>query len=98
MRPALEAHVREQIAYEFAREGPPEDFPELPPVPGGRYTDPAFFELERQHLDLQGHDEVTHAATNHPNRSTINARRRIVRCTHGYPEELGVERLEVVRL
>ena len=50
MRPALEAHVREQIAYEFAREGPPEDFPELPPVPGGRYTDPAFFELERQHL------------------------------------------------
>lgn len=38
------------MEYEAAREGPPDGFPELPDVPGGRYTDPRFFELEKQHI------------------------------------------------
>lgn len=42
--------IRAQMDYEFRREGPPEGFPALPPIPTGRYTDPAFFDLERQVL------------------------------------------------
>ena len=30
--------------------GPPPGFPALPDLPIGRYTDPAFFALEREHL------------------------------------------------
>jgi len=44
------ARIRAQIAAEFERTAPPEGFPALPPVPTGRYTDPAFFALERDHL------------------------------------------------
>jgi len=44
------AQIREQMAYEFQREGHPEGFPALPPIPAGRYVDPAFFALEREHL------------------------------------------------
>ncbi len=40
----------ERSAYEVGRTGPPDGFPTLPDLPLGRYTDPAFFELERQHL------------------------------------------------
>jgi choline monooxygenase len=36
--------------YERSRKGPPEDFPTLPSIPGGRYTDPEFLDLERQFL------------------------------------------------
>ncbi len=36
--------------YESGRSGPPPDFPALPDLPLGRYTDPAFFELEREHV------------------------------------------------
>lgn len=39
--------IRAQMEYEFGREAPPKGFPALPPIPTGRYTDPAFFELER---------------------------------------------------
>jgi phenylpropionate dioxygenase-like ring-hydroxylating dioxygenase large terminal subunit len=42
--------VRAQMDYEWARKGPPEGFPSLPPLPTGRYTDPAFYALEREHL------------------------------------------------
>jgi phenylpropionate dioxygenase-like ring-hydroxylating dioxygenase large terminal subunit len=36
--------------YEHKREGPPEGFPALPPIPTGRYTDPAFYALEQEHI------------------------------------------------
>lgn len=32
------------------RSAPPADFPSLPPIPGGRYTDPAFLALEQSRL------------------------------------------------
>jgi phenylpropionate dioxygenase-like ring-hydroxylating dioxygenase large terminal subunit len=38
------------MEYEFARVGPPEGFPALTPIPTGRYTDPSFYALEREHL------------------------------------------------
>jgi len=38
------------MAYEWQREGPPDAFPALPPIPTGRYVDPAFYALEREHL------------------------------------------------
>src|SRR5512145_2457930 len=42
--------LRRLMEYEAARKAPPEGFPALPDIPAGRYTDPRFFELERQHL------------------------------------------------
>jgi len=47
---AWAARIRAQMDYEWQREGPPEEFPALPPIPTGRYTDPAFFALEREHI------------------------------------------------
>jgi len=44
------AALRGQFEAERAREAPPPGFPALPPIPIGRYTDPAFFALEREHL------------------------------------------------
>ncbi|HVW67390.1 MAG TPA: aromatic ring-hydroxylating dioxygenase subunit alpha [Steroidobacteraceae bacterium] len=38
------------MRFEAERTGPPADFPQLPDIPGGRYTDPAFLALERNHL------------------------------------------------
>ncbi len=38
------------MKYEAERAAPPEDFPRLPDIPGGRYVDPAFLALERQYL------------------------------------------------
>ena len=38
------------MAWEFARTGPPDGFPEFTDIPGGRYTSEEFFELERRHL------------------------------------------------
>ena len=38
------------MEYEASRTRPPLAFPSLPDIPGGRYTDPRFFELEQQHL------------------------------------------------
>jgi choline monooxygenase len=43
-------HVLEGCAFERNRKGSPEGFPALPPIPGGRYTDPRFLELEQQFL------------------------------------------------
>ncbi len=42
--------LRQLMEYEASRTAPPEGFPELPDIPGGRYTDPRFFELEKQHI------------------------------------------------
>lgn len=42
--------LRRLMEYEASRKAPPEGFPALPDIPAGRYTDPRFFELERQHL------------------------------------------------
>jgi len=41
--------IKEAMAYEKARNGPPEGFPQLPPIPSKRYVDEAFNRLE---LDL----------------------------------------------
>jgi len=41
---------RERSAYEAGRVEPPDGFPKLPDLPLGRYTDPAFQELEHEHL------------------------------------------------
>ncbi|MCH2173343.1 aromatic ring-hydroxylating dioxygenase subunit alpha [Myxococcota bacterium] len=46
----LSARIKREIELEFQRRAAPPDFPALSDVPAGRYTDPAFFELERHHL------------------------------------------------
>ncbi|MCP5182039.1 MAG: aromatic ring-hydroxylating dioxygenase subunit alpha [Pseudomonadales bacterium] len=38
------------MEFEASRTAPPESFPELPDLPAGRYTDPRFFELEKEHI------------------------------------------------
>ena len=38
------------MEFEAARTSPPEGFPVLPDIPAGRYTDPRFFELEKEHI------------------------------------------------
>ncbi len=50
MDAAYVTRFRERSAYETDRIAPPPRFPALPDLPLGRYTDPEFFELERQHL------------------------------------------------
>ena len=42
--------LRRLMEYEAARTEPPRDFPTLPDLPGGRYTDPRFHALEQQHI------------------------------------------------
>lgn len=44
------ANLKQRMAWEQDRSSPPPNFPALPPLPPGRYTDPAFFALEREHL------------------------------------------------
>ena len=36
--------------YERERKAPPEDFPKLPDIPGGRYVDPGFLALEQEQM------------------------------------------------
>ena len=38
------------MRFETERTAPPDGFPKLPLIPGGRYTDPDFLALEQQHL------------------------------------------------
>ncbi|MEH6570318.1 MAG: aromatic ring-hydroxylating dioxygenase subunit alpha [Halioglobus sp.] len=38
------------MEFEAARTAPPEDWPVTPDIPAGRYVDPRFFELEKQHV------------------------------------------------
>ena len=42
--------LKRLMEYEAARTEPPAGFPSLPDLPGGRYTDPRFFELEKEHI------------------------------------------------
>ena len=50
MDQAFVDRINAQIAYERARETPPDGFPKLPDLPLGRYTDPAFYALEQRYL------------------------------------------------
>jgi phenylpropionate dioxygenase-like ring-hydroxylating dioxygenase large terminal subunit len=42
--------TKQGFEYERSRKAPPPGFPTLPPIPGGRYTDPEFLGLEQQYL------------------------------------------------
>ena len=46
----LTRRVLEGMEYETNRSGPPDDFPRLPRIPGGRYNDASFLESERRGL------------------------------------------------
>jgi phenylpropionate dioxygenase-like ring-hydroxylating dioxygenase large terminal subunit len=50
MDPQVEQALYDGMQHETERRGPPEDFSELPVIPAGRYTDPAFLALEQEHL------------------------------------------------
>ena len=50
MKAAIEQGLYAGMKSEQDREGPPPGFPELPVIPGGRYTDPAFLALEERYL------------------------------------------------
>jgi phenylpropionate dioxygenase-like ring-hydroxylating dioxygenase large terminal subunit len=43
-------NLRILMEYEAARKAPPVAFPNLPDIPGGRYTDPRFHALEKSEL------------------------------------------------
>lgn len=42
--------LKELMEYEAARKAPPVGFPKLPDIPAGRYTDPRFYALEKEHI------------------------------------------------
>ena len=42
--------LKDLIDYERKRKSPPKDFPKLPDLPGKRYTDKEFFDLEKEYL------------------------------------------------
>ena len=44
------AEIRRRMAYETARTAPPADFPKLPDIPLGRYTDAALYDLEQERV------------------------------------------------
>jgi len=50
MRTDIEKSLYAGMKAEQGREGPPPGFPEMPIIPGGRYTDPAFLALEERYL------------------------------------------------
>ncbi len=50
MEAAIIDQLREGMAFERSRSGPPERFPQLPDIPGGRYVDPEFLALEQAQL------------------------------------------------
>ncbi len=50
MDAAFIAQIKRGMDFERQRTAPPDDFPPLPSVPGGRYTDPEFLQLERDYL------------------------------------------------
>ncbi len=43
-------NLKRLMEFEANRTAPPDGFPPLPDLPGGRYTDPRFYELEQAHL------------------------------------------------
>ena len=44
------AQIKERMEFEADRKDPPADFPSLPPIPAGRYTDGQFLALERERM------------------------------------------------
>ncbi len=50
MKEALVEQLKQEIRYEFSREGPPEGFPKFPDIPAGRYRSQEFFDLEMKHF------------------------------------------------
>lgn len=50
MDAALDRRIRDRIEAEKARTAAPDGAVEIPPIPTERYTDPAFYEAEQQHL------------------------------------------------
>ncbi len=50
MKQEFERSLYEGMQAEQDREGPPPGFPEMPVIPGGRYTDPEFLKLEMEYL------------------------------------------------
>lgn len=50
MKEALVEQLKQEIRYEFSREGPPEGFPQFPDIPAGRYRSREFFDLEMKHF------------------------------------------------
>ena len=50
MDAALDERIRTRIAAEKGRTAPPPDAVPVPLIPTERYTDPAMFELEREHV------------------------------------------------
>nr|NIP18370.1 aromatic ring-hydroxylating dioxygenase subunit alpha [Xanthomonadales bacterium]NIX13156.1 aromatic ring-hydroxylating dioxygenase subunit alpha [Xanthomonadales bacterium] len=42
--------LRQLMEYEVGRNSPPDGFPDLPDIPGGRYTDQRFYDLEQAHI------------------------------------------------
>ena len=50
MDPKVADRIRSGMDFERSRKGPPDGFPRLEDLPGARYVDKAFIELERQHL------------------------------------------------
>ena len=50
MRAEVQERIYEGMKGELARRAPPADVPALPVIPGGRYTDPAFQQLEKEFL------------------------------------------------
>jgi phenylpropionate dioxygenase-like ring-hydroxylating dioxygenase large terminal subunit len=50
MDAATVERLKDAMRLEAERDAPPEGFPALPVIPGGRYTDPSFLALEDGHL------------------------------------------------
>ncbi|MEO1037854.1 MAG: aromatic ring-hydroxylating dioxygenase subunit alpha [Pseudomonadota bacterium] len=50
MDAATTERILEGMAWERQREAPPANFPPLPRIPAGRYLDPDFLALEREHV------------------------------------------------
>ena len=50
MRPAEASYAYEKVAFEKNRDAYPDGLPALPEIPGGRYFDQAFYDLEMEHL------------------------------------------------
>ena len=50
MDAALADRIKKDFEFEKGRSAPPDGFPQLSDIPAGRYTDPAFYALEQEHI------------------------------------------------
>ena len=55
------ARIKKGLKSEETRREAPAEFPSLPPIPGGRYTDPEFLQLEYEFLWKKSWHYVCHA-------------------------------------